>query len=157
MMYYIKQIRRSVLTYKNASGCWKGDAKKPYISAAVNLLLNILLSRYIGINGVVISTIISLGIIEGPWEVRVLFHVFFKTDSKTYYLDRLIYLLEFVTMSAVVYLICNRFHANTITRFIIKTIIVGIITMLLFVIFNMRSKKMYRLINWMKAVKIWKR
>ena len=49
---------------------WNIDNKKPYIEILGNLTLNIILVNWIGINGVIISTIISMLCISLIWETK---------------------------------------------------------------------------------------
>ena len=56
--FYSWQIRRTVLTYKNACGMWWADKVKPYVSVITNLILNFSLVQVWGIYGVMLSTIV---------------------------------------------------------------------------------------------------
>ena len=66
LYFFITLIRYITLTYKDACGLWAPDVLKPYIEAALNLGLNILLIQHIGLYGVLISTIISLALVALP-------------------------------------------------------------------------------------------
>ena len=72
-------------TYKSALGLWHPDRWKSIIGAGVNLTLNILLVKTIGIAGVILSTIISYAFIEIPWETHVLYQHYFHSSSSEYY------------------------------------------------------------------------
>ena len=78
--FYIYQIRKIPVTYKDAAGIWWEDRFRPYICMVVNLGLNILLAQVIGILGILISTVISL-CISIPWVNYTIFKYIFHRVS----------------------------------------------------------------------------
>ena len=58
--FYVYQIRKVILTYKDAGGIWWEDRYRPYIVMVVNLVGNLVMVQFIGIYGVILSTIISM-------------------------------------------------------------------------------------------------
>lgn len=53
--------------YKDAAGKWKEDLVRSIVTPIFNLTINIFLVGSIGVNGVLISTVVTYGIISGPW------------------------------------------------------------------------------------------
>ena len=86
--FYINMSRRIVVTFKDATGMWEADKFKPLISGIANACLNIILIQKIGINGVVISTVISFVFIEYPWETKVLFSNYFHEKERKFYMNQ---------------------------------------------------------------------
>lgn len=72
LYFYIYQIQKTILTFKDAAGLWNMDKLRPYVSMIINLVSNIILVNFIGIYGIVISTIIAF-FISLPWVNKVLF------------------------------------------------------------------------------------
>lgn len=134
--FYVRQIRRIVLTYKNATGNWSGDMLKPYISAVVNLIINIILVKIIGLNGVIISTIFCLLIIEAPWEARVIFKNYFKESIKPYVFNNFVYGLKTVIVASVLVYIFHFFTVITLIGFCVKTIFAVFGTLFMCFLFN---------------------
>lgn len=64
--------------YKDVAGLWEPDKYRPLLSSVVNLTLNIILIQIIGLYGVLLSTILSLAIINYPIAVRVIIKHFNK-------------------------------------------------------------------------------
>ena len=83
--FFVVGSRKIIDTYKSALGLWHPDRWKSIIGAGVNLTLNILLVKTIGIAGVILSTIISYAFIEIPWETHVLYQHYFHSSSSEYY------------------------------------------------------------------------
>lgn len=108
--FYLNSTRWIVLTYKDAAGMWKEDAVKPYVESAVHLALAIILvNTPLKALGVILASIIAVGVVSGPWETVVLLKKFFNLDRKgilKYYLTCLLYAA--VSAAAIVgaYFIC---------------------------------------------------
>ena len=93
--FFITQTRRIITTYKNAIGMWKEDVLKPYIVIVVDLIIDFILIKQIGVIGAMISTIISMFFIAIPWETNILYRKLFKMKPIKYYLY---YFKEFIIM-----------------------------------------------------------
>lgn len=65
--FFVYQAPLLMATYKDAAGIWKQDRFRPLIGAIFNLILNIILVNFIGIYGILVSTILSYVFISIPW------------------------------------------------------------------------------------------
>ncbi len=139
--FYVRQIRRPVITYKAACGLWKQDRYKPYIAACINLIANLILVQFIGLNGVIISTIISMVLIEFPWETTVLFHSYFKQSKKNFYIDQAVKILELIIIGCVVYFVGIKIPDGTYVFFFVKAVSLALLTIMLIVFVNIRDKR----------------
>lgn len=92
--FLVYEIVRLLNTFKNAAGEWHQDRFRPLISSLVNLCLNLLLVRSIGLYGILWSSIAALGCIEIPWLLSNVFSTIYKGASlKDYGKQLLPYLL----------------------------------------------------------------
>lgn len=132
--FYINMSRRIVVTFKDATGMWEADKFKPLISGIVNACLNIILIQKIGINGVVISTVIAFTFIEYPWETKVLFDDYFQEKEREFYVnqfkDSLIILIVAIITFRATYMI----PLNNVIGFISRGICCVCISAILFCI-----------------------
>ena len=88
--FYINQSRLVLQTFKSAAAIWKQDRWKPIASGAANLTMNISFVIFLPdaykLDGVILSTVLAIALIEIPWESHVLFTVFFdKAQSREYW------------------------------------------------------------------------
>ena len=132
--FFVYQIRRIVLTYKDAGGVWWEDRFRPYVMMFFNLTFNIILVQVIGIQGVILSTIISM-LISLPWENYTVFKFIFKKSSLEYYLQFLKYVISAIAISAMTYFACYWIPYGWIGLFIRAGICVVLPNILLFLIF----------------------
>lgn len=70
-------LYRLLNVYKDAAGLWHEDRFRPLVTALVNLGLNLLWVRRLGVFGVVCSTVVSQIFIGYPWLLKNLFTLFF--------------------------------------------------------------------------------
>ena len=119
--FYVYQIRKVILTYKDAGGIWWEDRYRPYIVMIVNLVGNFVLVQIIGIYGVILSTIISM-LVSIPIENYTVFKYIFKKSSKSFYLTNLFYLGIAIGLCVLTYWICS-FVPDGIWGLIIRGVI----------------------------------
>ena len=137
--FYVYQIRRIVLTYKDAKGIWWEDKFRPYVMMLVNIVGNVVMVQHIGLFGVVLSTIISM-IISLPWENYTVFRYIFRKSSKEYYFDLSIYVSEAILCCFITWIISNSISVeNHLVEIIIRAVICYIIPNVLFFLLNIRN------------------
>ena len=95
--FYLRQINSVVNLYKDAAGMWALDKYRPITAGLFNLLMNIILVSYIGIYGVLLSTVLAILLVGMPWLIHNLFaSVFPREKMKEYVLKLLKY--SFITI-----------------------------------------------------------
>lgn len=82
--FNIHCIRRTIIMYRDAAGMWEDNKWQPIVSAAINLTLNISLVQFVGVNGILISTIVSMLLIDIPWETITLLKKLFNDNINNY-------------------------------------------------------------------------
>lgn len=85
-LFYLLRMDAVVGVYRTALGLWLADKWRPLLSSVCNLLVNIFLTRRIGIDGIVISSIISILGFHFFNTARILHNQFFDRSSIPYYL-----------------------------------------------------------------------
>lgn len=141
LSFYIRMAKRPGNTYKVENGLWEADMLKPYIAGISNLVLNIIFVQFIGLYGVILSTIISLEIIEKPWETYVLFKHYFEKGLKKYITIQLYSLIKLTLIGTIVYLISLFFPASNFIYFFVKALITASIVCLFFIITSLRDSE----------------
>lgn len=139
LRFFVEQLRKVVLTYKDAAGMWWYDKWRPLVGCVVNLTLNIILVKTIGIAGVAISTVVSYLLVEMPWETHVLFKNYFKTKESGYYIEMAIAAVTILTAGATTYLLCESLPMHHITGIVVKLIICLVIPNVIYIILNIKN------------------
>ena len=108
LYFFIYEIQRTILAFKDAAGIWYADRLRPYVSMIINLVSNLILVQVIGIYGIVLSTILAF-LISLPWANGVLFKHLFKRNGLENIFSIIGYLFLTISISGGTYLICNIF------------------------------------------------
>ncbi len=140
--FFIYQIRRIVLTYKDAAGLWWEDKFRPYVTMITNLVLNIVLCQIIGLCGIIISTIVSM-IISIPWENYTVFTYIFHSKPGAYYAKMAKYVSTTVILCVLTWLICDLI-CEGVLGIIIRLAICALVPNLIWFLLYSRSKEMKR-------------
>lgn len=139
LYFYVYQIRKIPVTYKDAAGIWWEDRFRPYVSMIVNLVLNIVLAQIIGVSGIILSTVISL-LISIPWENYTVFKYIFHRSSREYYRKMAYYALTILLAGIVTFVLC-RLLGNGFPALLIRACICLIIPNLLIILGNFKGKE----------------
>ncbi|MBR5336709.1 MAG: oligosaccharide flippase family protein [Lachnospiraceae bacterium] len=92
--FWVYEIVKMISVYKDAGGIWHEDRFRPLISGTVNLCLNLIMVQFIGIYGIVLSTIISVCFISIPWIINNVHKLIFKESTKGYWIEIIKYTIS---------------------------------------------------------------
>lgn len=84
---FVQFMRRSTLTFRDATGTFYHDRWKPLAEGIVNVILSVLLVNWIGVTGVIAATVITNLLICHVIEPYVLYKNAFSCSPKKYYLQ----------------------------------------------------------------------
>ncbi len=111
--YYFMGANKMVNMFKDAAGIWRKDRWRPLTAALVNLGLNLITVRWLGLYGVLLSSVFSVVFIQIPW----LFHNLFQEVFPRPLMGRYVRLFCGMTAAALIScgasrLICGLFALN---------------------------------------------
>lgn len=121
MYFYSFKSAEVFMSYRQACGIWAKDKVRPVFEALLNLGLNILFVKIWGLYGVVLSTIITLGIIRMIWGSYYLFNEYFNDYSHGRYLLKMLYFSGITAIvCAATLLICEKLPFEGITALLVR-------------------------------------
>ena len=82
--FYILQSNQVAGAYKDAAGIWVSDRFRPLATAGVNLISNLIMVQFIGIYGIILSTVISLLVVNTPWLLHNVCKLVFEVGVGEY-------------------------------------------------------------------------
>ena len=118
--------------YRQAVGLWWEDKLRPIIESVTNLVMNILVVKYFGMAGVLVSTIITVIFINIPWASYILFKVYFKTSVMEYYINIIWNTFVVLFVAIITTLICNFISYEGTLAIMLKMIICLVVPNILF-------------------------
>ena len=139
--YYFLGVNMLINMYKDAAGIWKTDRWRPLTGALVNLGLNLATVQWLGLYGVILSSVVSVAVVQLPW----LFHNLFQKVFPHEYLWRFtrffcVFLVIALAACVISWYVCSLIHlgpwptlfANACVSFAVPNVI-------LFVLFGRNS------------------
>ena len=144
--YYITGRRSSVLIYRDALGLFWYDRYKPILESIINLGASIYLVSKIGIEGVILGTIISSVLTCFLIEPYVLYKFGFKRSVKKYYQKYFSYMLIAIFTCLINIKIVSYTESidNSLLAFLAMCVITVIIPLsIYYVIFRKQSEFIY--------------
>ena len=120
VLFYTWMFRVLQLTYRDAAGLWTKDWLKPLVGMTVKLILSVVLVKLTAdVIGVLIPTILALGVIYFPWEAKVLYENLFHRNWGGYMKTMLKYTVINLVGTAVCLVIgLGLFPENTALSFL---------------------------------------
>lgn len=147
--YFIVKVINALLNlYKDAAGMWHEDRFRPLVTAISNLTLNIILVNFIGLYGIILSTLISMLCVGMPWLYYNIFSVYFHCNPLKYILKTILYIGLVVISVAVCILCVNWITLNSlIITIVIRFLICAIVPNIIFFVCLLRDKDFKALIS----------
>lgn len=140
--FFVYEINQLLNTYKDAAGIWNEDRFRPLVTAFTNLVMNLIMVQFMGIYGIVLSTILSALFVGMPWLLHNLFTVLFDKKQLVPYLKRLLFYVVIVFFStSATYHICNLFNQSDVLLILIRLVICMIVPNGIFFVAYYRMKE----------------
>lgn len=140
--FFLFTIYRLINIYKDAAGLWHEDRFRPLITAVINLILNLLWIKPLGIYGVLLSTILSILVVGMPWVLRNLFTFFFAKEQLWRYIKQILgFTLAAAAAGGVSCLLCQFFTGNLWVSLLVRGMICVIVPNLLFLLLLHRNEQ----------------
>ena len=106
--FFVRQLNSLYNLYKDAAGMWHTDRFRPLVAALTNLALNVILVQFIGIYGVLLSTVLAILGVGMPWLLHNLFTTIFEKKFFYGYMKKLIFYCAMTGVSCIVtYCTCS--------------------------------------------------
>lgn len=136
--FFVYEINRVLNTYKDAGGIWHSDKYRPLCTALTNLIMNIVTVQFLGIYGVLLSTVVSMLFVGIPWILHNLFSTLFEMKYIKEYIKKLVLYVVVVSVSSfVTFILCNRLVLGPyLTVFVRLVLCVVIPNVLFFVVYR---------------------
>lgn len=145
-------IRFIVLIFKNAQGLWREDRFRSISEGIFNLCLNLIMVQFMGIYGIILSTIIAMLIISVPWETKVLFKYYFDRSPKQYYLTLIAKTVITVVVGTVTYLLCSLYKGGLVATLLVRAIICIVVPNVIFISIYHKSENFEYMIKLIKKL-----
>lgn len=148
--YFVYEINSLFNLYKDAGGIWHKDRYRPLITALTNLIMNLVLVNFIGIYGIILSTVLSTLVIGMPWLINNLFSEIFKIKPWKYIEKLIRYVISVLIIISITFFCTYKMDGTSLNIIIFKGLICLVIFNASFLIIwgkSNESKEIYKLIK----------
>lgn len=142
--FFINRWGDMCFAYRQAAGLWWQDKIRPIVESILNITLNVILVRIIGVSGVLLSTIIGLVFINSIWGSKILFKYYFTQYSQIKYIIRLVMFTLVTAIACIItsmignYITSMFSESNFILTLMVKGGVCCIVPNLIFALFYRR-------------------
>ena len=124
--FYVLGMQSVTNSFRNAYGLFWIAKYRPIIMVIINIAISVVLVQFIGIEGVLIGTLISR-LVTTAWLDPYIVHKYgFEISPKSYYIDYLKYLVIFIAISTILNYFVSMIAINNIFILILIAILVVI-------------------------------
>lgn len=124
--FYVLGMQSVTNSFRNAYGLFWIAKYRPIIMVIINIVISVVLVQFIGIEGVLIGTLISR-LLTTAWLDPYIVHKYgFEISPKSYYVDYLKYLVIFIAISIILNYFVSMITINNIFILILIAILVVI-------------------------------
>jgi len=120
LYYYILQMGNMRALYSDAAGLFWENRNRNILESIANIILNYSLVKIMGINGIVLATILTLLIVGFFGGTHIVFKNYFAKSSVEYLKNHLMYFIINFLICMIMYRICSFIKLQDIQGFFIK-------------------------------------
>lgn len=152
--FYIINMNNIRNQYISGTGMWDKLKSSYIIEALANLILNIVLGKFLGITGVILATIITILVFNYFQRNRILFNTYYKNQSiRIFYKEQFYYALLTIISCAISYILCSFINISAFTDIVIKGIISFTVSLIVFLVCLKNSKRFVEIKKILSIVK----
>lgn len=139
--FYFTVMRKVVISFREAGGLFYKDRYRTVFEVICNLVISIVLAKYLGVLGVFIGTAISYFSLSFWVEVYVLFKDGLKSKVSSYYIDYFKKMVLTLIVGFILYYLCSLMTGNILLIFILKCLICVVIPNIIFYFIYRKSSE----------------
>lgn len=150
--FYISGMTSMLWMFRSTMGLFTKGKYRPIICALLNILISIILGRYIGLIGVLLGTTISRLLTNLCFDPYVIYEYGFKENVKSYYISHVCKLILMIFIYLSIDLAKNIIFSGGVTMigFILLMMLCTILPNVIFIVIYKRSDEFKYILNLIK-------
>lgn len=150
--FYIVGMQNAVYAYKNTMGLFRYGQYLLLFTAAINLILDIILGKTMGILGIYLATAIARITTNAWYEPYAVFHYGLKVSPLHYFRKYINYIVVLLVTGGICYFLCGLCQFHIAINVVIKIIICSVVPNFIFFICFHKSEESQYLIGTAKSL-----
>ena len=140
LYFFLYEYNQLFNLYKDSAGLWYEDRYRALLTALVNLTLNLLLVRYIGLYGIIASTVLSILLVGMPWLLHNLFSLLFRRSISGYLGELAKYTAVTVLSCFVSYFITGRIDLDGVPALVVNAVVAVSVPCSMYLVFFRKNE-----------------
>lgn len=139
LFFYIDGMQFVGSSYRTTAGLFAYAKSAPFFEAIINIVMSIVLGKLIGLPGVFFATSLSKIFVFCWLDPYLIYKHIFKESPKEYAQKYIKYFVIFSLSLILIFYISNIFPVSNYLLWVIKACILGLLTVLIFIILTHKS------------------
>ena len=110
--FFLYGFQSSINVFRDAAGLFVQGKYRPIFSAFVNIFFSVLLVRYIGIEGVILGTILSRLLVSAWYDPYIIYKNLFKSSVAKYFIRLGLYIVVTFSLAFAIHKLTSLFEWN---------------------------------------------
>lgn len=151
--FYCLKIGDIRSVYVAATGLWWESKYRAIMEAVSNIVLNYLLGKYFGVNGIVVATIITILIFNFLYGSKIIFDNYFgRKKHLKYVVGHLKYAVITAGIGFITYILCNFYKGDALVEVFVRAIICCIVPILLYTQIYKNTEIWMKTMGWLSGI-----
>lgn len=151
--FYVNGVHNAAYTYRTTLGYFVQGRYTPVCAAILNIILSIVLCKYIGLSGIFFATSISRFFVIQIVDVALVYKKTFKISPFKYYLKFFMFFLVYIGIYIIIEAGMQYITISGIWGLIVKAVFITLVyNLIMFVLFG-RTSEFKDLLTYLKALK----
>lgn len=139
--FYVLCIASTGVVLRDTTGTWNYGKWVAVVETVLNIILNLVLIRVLGLSGIIIASIVTVVFINIPFELRYVFKCYFKSGYSRYMWILIKDAMISAGITAVSYFICIRFLITDNLMVFVRCFLAVAVPSVLFIIIHFNDEE----------------
>ena len=151
--FYCLKIGDIRSVYVATTGLWWESKYRAIMEALSNIVLNYLLGKYFGVNGIVVATIITILVFNFLYGSKIIFDNYFgRKKHLKYVVGHLRYAAVTVGIGFITYVLCNMYKGDSMVEILVRVFICCVVPTILYILIYKNTKMWMESIGWLSGM-----
>lgn len=150
--FYMVGMQNAVWIYKDTMGLFKQGRFLLLVTGSINIVLSIVLGKYIGLFGILVATAISRVVTNTWYDPFVIYKYGFKKSPVSYFIRYIKFVIIIGVILVINGFLCSLVKGNILTVVIMKTIICTLVSNIIIIAIFYKTNEFKYILNIVKRI-----
>lgn len=142
LVLFVNGMQFACYTFRTTSGLFEKNRFVPLYEVIINIVISIVLAKLIGVAGVFLGTVVARLSTIFWTDPKILYdEIFERKNKKKYFLKYINYIIITFFVGSIIYIISRYFSAVNYIEWIIKAIILGLLTLFSIILLTCKTSE----------------